>query len=211
MQQEQIGSRLRKSVGAGRLLQWALLGASECRLVQFPALSAFNRVGTIGLNRKHMLKFNQLLLTFIVLISIGCKNSPDGDYLVFNTETTPSYGNPEPFHDYNASSRMREMFKGKVFNLQFKPNYVILKEDGSSEEMILNKDANSELNDKIYLHNYTKDGQKVELRLSDYLTEEKVRNLTLGIVITKLDTDSLGQPSDGKYGRIFCALEKRTK
>lgn len=142
-----------------------------------------------------------------LLTLTACLPTNDGKYLIYKTETVPTYGLAESGLDYGVSENMLGEFKGKKFDLKFNPKYATLREENSDEDLILNKVSNTEQPE--YVLDYIKNKEKVHLKLYDR-TENGSKDLLMFVTIHEQIIDSLGQTVNGRYGLIKCHLTKPT-
>lgn len=153
-----------------------------------------------------MSKFHKSLFILLLLTTAACKSSLNGQYLIYKTETVPTYGLVSGI-DYDASCKMLNLFKGKKYDLQFTARYATLREENSDEDLVLDNVSSNESPEYELI--YTKNREKVKLTLYDK-SESDSKDVLMFVAIYEQVTDSIGQTIDGGHGLIKCFLTKPT-
>lgn len=145
---------------------------------------------------------------------VSCTTSNNGTYLVYKAETsspTTTIAFSDDDYDSSLSDKLAQRFQGKKYNLEFNDKYVVLKEDGSKEEIVLSrasgKFASDPTTDLPFILNYTKAGEKFDIQLYDR-TNTSSKAVELYLKVTS-DVQDTSDPNYGKYAAIKCELDKR--
>lgn len=138
----------------------------------------------------------------------SCKEDKNGIYLIYKTEMPPTIGLSSRGHNFSASENLRQIFKGKRLAIKFQPNYVIIQEAHSSEDLVLDKVGEQTDSNKSYELHYNKGRERFELRLIIHKPLDQPEQISLTIVVYQLTPDERGQLIKGDYAMAICQLDK---